>query len=77
MFLSLLYPDEASAARAARGEGAPRVSDGVCASLGLTRMLPLSGGLSSFFTADPGVIAYRQEVFADLLRLPDLCRVLQ
>lgn len=77
MFLSLLYPDEASATRAARGEGAPRVSDAVCASLGLARMLPLSGGLSSFFTADPAVIAYRQEVFADLLRLPDLCRVLQ
>ena len=77
MFLSLLYPDEESAARGARKEGLPHIDARVCEELGLDLLLPLRGSeLSSFFTADPAVIAYRQEIFADMQRTPALCEVL-
>ncbi len=69
MFLSLLYPTAEEAERAARGEGRPSVSPAVCAELGLDNLLPLTGSsLSDFFTADPAVIAYRQEIFADIVK---------
>ena len=75
MFLSLLYPDEESAARGARREGSPRIDARVCEELGLDLLLPLQGSeLSSFFTADPEVIAYRQEIFADMRRTPRCAR---
>ena len=78
MFISLLYPDSESAARAAMREGLPKISETTCAELGLDRLLPLGGGsLSDFFTSDPAVIAYRQEIFEDLARLPALCTLLQ
>lgn len=78
VFLSLLYPDEQSAARAAAREGLPDISAAACAELGLDRLIPLGDGrLSDFFTADPHVIAYRQEIFADLARLPALATLLQ
>ena len=78
MFISLLYPDSASAERAAMREGLPRIGEAACAELGLDRLLPLGGGsLSDFFTSDPAVIAYRQEIFEDLRRLPALCDLLQ
>ncbi len=78
MFLSMLYPDEERAARAARGEGIPAISPRVCEELGLCALLPLHGGdLSSYFNADPEVITYRQEVFEDMARVPALCAVLQ
>ena len=49
----------------------------MCEELGLDLLLPLRGSeLSSFFTADPAVIAYRQEIFADMQRTPALCEVL-
>lgn len=77
MFLSLLYPDEESAARGARREGTPHIDERVCAELGLDKLLPLRGcSLSPFFTADPAVIAYRQEIFDDMRRLPALGEVL-
>ena len=77
MFLSLLYPNEESAERAARREGQPRVSREVCAELGLDRLLPLRGqSLSDFFTADPEVIAYRQAIFADVYEKEQLATVL-
>lgn len=77
MFLSLLYPDEESAARAARREGAPHIDERVCQELGLDLLLPLHGSsLSSFFTIEPSVMTYRQEIFADMRRTPALCRVL-
>ncbi len=77
MFLSLLYPDEITAERAARGEGIPSISPAVCAELGLLRLLPLTGGsVSNFFTTDPDVMAYRQEIFADMAKTPALGEVL-
>ena len=77
MFLSLLYPNEEAAARAARGEGVPFVSPAVTEELGLDALLPLSGSpLTGLFTADLAVIAYREEVFSDLLAVPALGAVL-
>ncbi len=77
MFLSLLYPDEESAARAARREGLPQIDDRVCEELGLLNLLPLRGSaLSAFFTQEVDVINYRQEIFADMQRVPSLCDVL-
>ncbi|MBQ8174151.1 MAG: hypothetical protein IJ009_01975 [Clostridia bacterium] len=77
MFLSLLYPTAEEAECAARGEGRPSVSPAVCAELGLDRLLPLTGSsLSDFFTADSAIIAYRQEIFADMAALPALGEVL-
>ncbi len=77
MFLSLLYPHEESAERAARREDTPRISADVCRELGLDRLLPLRGqSLSDFFTSDPAVIAYRQAVFADLYENEELSDVL-
>ncbi len=78
MFLSLLYPSEESAARAARGERVARVSEREITELSLDTLLPLSGGsLSGLFSTDPDVIAYREEVFADLLANPGLSSVLR
>lgn len=78
MFLSLLYPTEESAARAARGEGIARVSEREIAELSLDTLLPLSdGSLSGLFSTDPAVIAYREEVFSDLLATPALGTVLR
>lgn len=77
MFLSLLYPTEEAAARASRGEGTARISEREIRELGLDTLLPLAdGSLSSFFSTDPAVIEYREEVFSDLLALPALGRVL-
>lgn len=77
MFLSLLYPDEESAARAARREGMPRISPVVCEELGLSELLPLTGGsLSDFFSLDERVIAYRQAMFDDVRNIPALAEIL-
>lgn len=77
MFLSILYPSEEAAARAARGQDLCRVSEREIEELGLCELLPLTGGsLSGLFTTDPAVIAYRGEVFSDLARVPALSRVL-
>lgn len=78
VFLSLLYPDQTRAAAALQKENRPDISETVCTELGLYRMLPLNGAaLSDFFTTDPEVIAYRQEIFEDLMRLPELAALLQ
>ena len=77
MFLSILYPSEEAAARAARGENLCRVSGREIAELGLDSLIPLSGGtLEGLFTTDPAVISYREEVFRDLLAEPRLSLVL-
>ena len=77
MFLSLLYPDRESAERALKKDAVPDISSAVCEELGLSRLLPLQGSrLSDCFTRDPEVIAYRQELFSDLLECPALGEVL-
>ena len=70
-YLSFLYPDRAHEEAA---ETAPvRISAEVTEELGLASLFSLKNStLSAFFTRDPEVIAYRQAVFADLARLPEL-----
>ena len=76
-FLSFLYPDQASAVSAAEGK-LPNISESVSEEIGLSALLPLKKApLSSFFTASPDVIAYRQAVFSDLSAIPDLSETLR
>ena len=65
---SLLYPDAEARRAHFAGEDRPRIDDFTLEELGLAEILPLkNSNLSEFMTTDPAVIAYRQEVFADLL----------
>ncbi len=74
-YLSFLYPSRAAADAAVLSP--VRISSEVAEELGLSSLLSLKhGSLTSFFTQDPEVIAYRQEVFRDLEALPELSRVL-
>lgn len=70
--VSLLWPSEAARLAGTDKAHLPNISEKVCEELGLSDLLPLSGGLTDYFTADPDVILYRQETLADLARLPAL-----
>ena len=70
--VSLLWPSEAARLAGTDKAHQPNISEKVCEELGLSDLLPLSGGLTDYFTADPDVILYRQETLADLARLPAL-----
>ncbi len=75
-YLSFLYPDRECEARE-RNARQVTITDEVTEELGLASLLSLkNSSLSSFFTADPEVIAYRQSVFADLARFPSLGKTL-
>ncbi len=70
-FLSLLYPNEESQLCARDRKNLPNISDEVCDELGLSALFSLKNStLSEYFTADPAVIAYRQEVMRDMLSSP-------
>ena len=72
-FISLLYPSEESRLFHADRNNLPRISDDVCYELGLEEIFNLkSASLSDFFTKDPEVIKYRQDVFADVLSIPEI-----
>lgn len=74
---SLLYPDGTSKKAHDQGKDAPKIDDFTLEELGLSEIFPLkNAALSSFVTADPAVIRYRQEVFADLLAHENICRTL-
>lgn len=65
---SLLYPDAESQRRRYSGEDRPDISAEVIEQLGLGELIDLKNSdLSEYFTADPAVIAYRAETFADML----------
>lgn len=70
--VSLLWPNEAARLAGTDKAHLPNISEKVCEELGLSDLLPLSGELTDYFTADPDVILYRQETLADLARLPAL-----
>lgn len=56
-----------------RSEDRPDISQYVVDELGFGDIMQLkSGSLPEFFTADPAVIAYRNETFSDLLENPGL-----
>ena len=72
-FISLLYPSEESRLFHQNRENLPNISDDVCYELGLEEIFDLkSASLSDFFTLDEQVIRYRQEVFADILDIPEI-----
>ena len=76
-YLSFLYPDRESEVRE-REERGVRIEAEVLSELGLTSLLPMkNSSLPSFFTRDGAVIAYRQAMFCDLLRLPELSLTLR
>ena len=74
---SLLYPDASSRRAHFAGEDKLRVDEFTLEELGLLELLPLKNSpLSEYMTTDPTVIAYRQEVFADLLAHEDIVKTL-
>ena len=74
---SLLYPDAEARRAHFAGEDRPRIDDFTLEELGLAEILPLkNSNLSEFMTTDPAVIAYRQEVFADLLAHEEIGKTL-
>lgn len=76
-FLSLLYPTEESLARHKDGRDTPYVSGEVCEEIGLENLITLkNSALSTYFTKDADVLAYRQATFAELTRYPVLVEVL-
>ncbi len=75
-YLSLLYPTRESR-EAAMAVPSVHISQRVVEELGLASLLSLKNtSLSYFFTRDPEVITYRQELFSDLERYPELSRTL-
>ena len=75
--ISLIYPNEASRLRHARGEDRPDIDLFTLEELGLLEAFSLSGGdLSTFFTTDPAVINYRIATFDDMMRCPELTAML-
>ena len=75
-YLSFLYPDRDCEEREKNAPGV-RITNEVAEELGLASLLSLkNSSLTSFFTADPAVIAYRQSVFSDLARFPSLGKTL-
>ena len=74
---SLLYPDADSRRAHFAGEDKLRVDEFTLEELGLLELLPLKNSqLSEYLTTDPKVIAYRQQVFADLLAHEEIGKTL-
>ena len=70
---SLLYPSAELRAKHASAENRPAVSGETAESLGLAELLKLkNSSLCEYFTADKSVIAYRAEIFADMLSVPEV-----
>ena len=75
--ISLIYPNAETQIRHENGTDIPNISDQVCRELSLDHLFGMKNRpLSDFFTEDPEVIRYRQDVFADLIRLPGIIETL-
>ncbi len=71
--MSLLYPNEAAREAHLAGGDSPVITEAVCSELGLYSLLPLkNSSLTSYFTKDPAVMAYRQATLGDMEALPPL-----
>ena len=74
---SLLYPDAGSRRAHFAGEDKLRVDEFTLEELGLLELLPLKNSqLSDYLTTDPKVIAYRQQIFTDLLAHEEIVKTL-
>ncbi len=74
---SLLYPDSTAKTAHLQGKNRPQIDDFTLTELGLSEVLPLkNAALSTFITADPAVIRYREEVFSDLLAHEEINKTL-
>ncbi len=77
VYISLLYPDEASYEYHLNRRHLPAISEQTCDALGLTEIFDLKNGrLSDFFTASEEVLCYRQSTMRDLLTYPSLRKTL-
>ncbi len=75
--ISLIFPDSETSRRHSVGKDRPNISHEVVEQLELDYIFNLKNSdLTDFFTSDPNVIAYRQEVFEDMLNNPELSRIL-
>ncbi|MBE6570156.1 MAG: hypothetical protein E7658_08085 [Ruminococcaceae bacterium] len=75
--ISLLYPDTDSLRRHSSGEDIASLSQTTAEQLELYYLMDLkSCDFGSFYTADPEVILYRQDTFADMIANPELSQIL-
>lgn len=75
--ISLIYPNNEALLKSESGEIRPDISNEVLDELQLNTIFDLKNSLlSDFFTTDPNIIKYRQQVFADLIENPQLCEIL-
>ena len=76
IYLSFLYPSRESEEK--ERTNSVHISQDVADEIGLSSLLSLkNSALSSFFTADAAVIAYRQSVFSDMANIPALSETLR
>ena len=74
---SLIYPDAASQNRHYTGADVSDIDMFTLQELGLLEVFNLKNSeLDGYFTSDPEVIAYRNEVFGDMLESPEISVVL-
>lgn len=75
--ISLLYPDADSLRRHSLGEELAHLSQQTAEQLELYYLMDLKTcDFGSFYTADPEVILYRQNTFADMIENPELSHIL-
>lgn len=76
-FYSLLFPDADAQARHFSGQSVPNVSEEVIEELGLSEYLSLrSAKLTEFLSVEPDTIRFRQQVFTDLMKAPEIAETL-
>ncbi len=75
--ISLIYPNSEKLAEAENGKFCTSISNDVLEALELDTLIDLKNSfLGEYFTTDPEIIKYRQQVFADLAENAELCDVL-
>lgn len=74
---SLLFPDEITKKNHYAGVDCPDIDMYTLEQLGMLEILDLkSSDLSEYFTTSPSVMKYRNEVFSDMMRCPELSETL-
>lgn len=76
-YISLLYPDSQSQRRHDTGHDLPNISKDVIEQLEFNYAIDLkNSALTDFFTMNEDVIIYRQDTFGDMLKFPELTKML-